>query len=185
MYATPEQFSAASKAGFESFLALANTSFVGFEKLVELNIATSKAMLEGSSDAALSVMSAKDPKELIAISSSLAQPSVEKAVAYSKEVSGIFNDTQLAVRKAVEEQSTLVQKEFASALDKALKSAPAGSESAVAAIKSAVAASTSAYENASKIAKQAMDMAEAQFASAAATATQNVKAATKAPAKRR
>ena len=78
-----------------------------------------------------------------------------------------------------------MQKEFANLIDKSFKNAPAGSETAVAAVKSAVAAATSAYDNASKIAKQALDMAEANFANAASKAVENVKAAAKTAPKRK
>ena len=78
-----------------------------------------------------------------------------------------------------------MQKEFATLVDKSLKNAPAGSETAVAAVKSAVAAATSAYDNASKIAKQALDMAEANLTNVATKAAENVKAATKTATKRK
>jgi phasin family protein len=185
MYNTPEQFASAGKAGFDNFFAVASTGFAGFEKLVELNIATCKAVFDETTSNARAALEVKDAKELMAFNASLAQPAVEKSISYSKQVYGIVAETQAALRKAAEEQSTSVQKEFATMVDKSLKNAPAGSETAVAAFKSAVAAATSAYDNASKIAKQAVDMAEANLANVATKAAENVKAATKTAAKRK
>jgi phasin family protein len=186
MYATtPEQFASAGKAGFDQFFAAASTSFAGFEKLMELNIAASKAIFADVSQNARAAMEIKDAKELMALNASFAQPSVEKSISYGKQVYGIVTETQAALRKTAEVQSVEVQKEFAAMFEKSLKNAPAGSETAVAAVKSAVAAATSAYDNASKIAKQAFDMAEANLNNVAASAAENVKAAAKTAAKRK
>lgn len=184
MYATNDQFTAANKAGIESFFAVAKSGFDGLEKLAELNVATAKALFDDAAANARAMLEIKDPKELISFNSALAQPALEKTVSYSRHVYGIFAESQAALRRAAEEQAAVAQKEFAAMIDKTLKSAPAGSESAVAALKSAMAAATSAYDNASKIVKQAVDMAESNFASATATAANNVAAATKSAARR-
>ena len=185
MYTSNEQFAAASKAGFDSFFAIAKTGFDGFERLAQLNVATAKALFDDAAANARAVLEIKDPKELAALNASLAQPTLEKTVSYSRHVYGIVAESQAALRSAAEEQTALAQKEFTSLIEKTLKNAPAGSESAVAAVKSAVSAATSAYENASKVVKQAVEMAEANFANATATAVNNVTAATKAAAKRK
>jgi phasin family protein len=185
MYANTEQFAAAGKAGLDSLVHAASTGFAGFEKLVALNVSSTKALFADLQQTATAALDAKDPKELLALNSGAAQPALEKSLAYSKELFGIFSGTQQALRAAVEEQSATLQKEFTTVLDKALKSAPPGSESAVAALRSAISAATSAYDNAAKVAKQAFDTAEANFTSAASTAAANVTAATKAGARRK
>jgi hypothetical protein len=58
---------------------------------------------------------------------------------------------------------------FSTLLDKAVKNAPAGSDVAVAAVKSMIAAANSAYDNMSKVAKQATEIAEANVAAATET----------------
>ena len=66
------------------------------------------------------------------------------------------------------------------AVDTAVKNAPAGTENAVALVKSAVAAANNAYESVHKAAKQAADVAEANFQAMTTTA---VKADAKPPRK--
>ena len=183
MYATPEQFAAASKAGMENFFAAATSGFSTLERLMELNIATTKAVMADAAESTRAVMGVKDAKELLALNASLAQPAVEKAVSYGRHVYGIVAETQVALRKAAEEQAASAQKEFAGLIDKSLKNAPAGSESAVAAVKSAVTAASSAYDNASKMIKQSIDMFETNMANAAAAASSNVGAAVKSASK--
>lgn len=180
-----EQFAAAGKAGFDSFYSIAKSGFDGLEKLTELNVATAKALFDEAAANTRAILEIKDPKELMSLNSTLGQPALEKSVAYSRHVYGIIAESQVTLRKAAEEQAALAQKEFAALIEKSFKSAPAGSESAVAAVKSAVAAATSAYDNASRIVKQAVEVAEANFANATATATNNVVAASKAASRRK
>ncbi len=118
MYATPEQFASAGKASFDNFFAVATTGFAGFEKLVELNVATYKAAFDEAAYNTRAALEVKDAKEFIAFNTSLTQPAVEKSISYSKQVYGIMTETQAALRKAAEEQSGSVQKEFATLIDK-------------------------------------------------------------------
>lgn len=185
MYSTPDQFAAASKAGFESFINVASSGLTSFEKLVELNVSSAKSMFDEAAQNARAALAVKDAKELLAFNVGAAQPVIEKSLAWSKEAFGILSQAQATLRASAEEHATAAQKEFAATLDKALKSAPPGTESAVAALRSAVAAATSAYDNAAKVAKQAFDTAESSFTSAASTAAANVAAATKAASKRK
>ena len=62
-----------------------------------------------------------------------------------------------------------------SAVDAAVKNAPAGSENAVALVKSAVAAANNAMEGMQKAVKQATETAEANFQTISATATKATK----------
>jgi phasin family protein len=185
MYANAEQFAAAGKAGFEAFYNAASTGLAGLEKLVELNVSSAKSIIADVEQSARAALAAKDAREFLELNASAAQPAIEKSLAYSKEVYGILTSTQAALRAAAEEQSAAAQKEFGAILEKALKTAPPGTESAVAALRQAVAAATSAYDNAARIAKQSFETAEANFSNVASTAAANVKAATKQAAKRR
>jgi len=60
-------------------------------------------------------------------------------------------------------------------LEKAAKSAPAGSDVAVAAVQSAIAAATSAFDNMRKTAKQVTELAQNNVAAATSATTKAVK----------
>jgi phasin family protein len=180
MFATPDQFTAANKTSVEAVLSLANTAFAGAERLAALNLNTARTLLEDSVANAKTLLSVKDVQELLNLQSTLAQPAVEKAVAYARSVYEIASQSQEEVSKLVEAQVAELNKAVAAALDKAAKSAPAGSDVAVAAVKSAIAAANSAYDSVSKAAKQVAEIAEANVA-AATSAT--VKAVSTTPTK--
>ncbi len=185
MFATPEQLAGANKANVETMLTLANTAFASAERFAALNLNTARAVLEDSVNNAKALLGAKDLQEVVSLQATLAQPSVEKAVAYSRSVYEISAQTQEEFSKLVEVQFAEVNKNVASTLDKAAKSAPAGSDVAVAAVKSAIAAANSAYDTMNKAAKQVAEITEANVAAATnatvkavgATATQKAKKA--------
>jgi phasin family protein len=183
MYNTPEQFVGANKANVETLLTVANTAFASAERLAALNLNTSRILLEDSVNNAKALLSVKDVQELLSMQTALAQPAFEKAIAYSRSVYEIATQTQDEFAKIFDTQYVEMNKNVTTVLDKAAKSAPAGSDVAVAAVKSAIAAANSAYETMNKAAKQVAEMAEANVA-AATTATVKAVGATAAKAKK-
>lgn len=167
MFSAPtQQFAATNKANIEALLTLANTAFASAERLAALNLNTARSLMEDSVSNAKALLGAKDVQELLAVQSSLAQPSVEKAVAYSRSIYEIATQTQEEVAKIVEAQFAEANKNVTTVLDKAAKNAPAGSDVAVAAVKSAIAAANSAYDSMSKAVKQVAEITEANVAAA-------------------
>ena len=175
-----EQFAAANKATVDSLLAVANTALASAERIAALNLNTARSALEDTASGVQTVLSAKDPQAALAAQKSLAQPAVDKAVAYGKSVYEISAQMQEHMSKMIEAQFGDFQKNVASMLEKAAKSAPAGSDVAVAAVQSAIAAANSAFDNMRKAAQQATELAQNNIA-AATSAT--VKAAKKASGK--
>ena len=178
-FVSAEQLAASNKANVETMLTIANTAFASAERLAALNLNTARSMLEDVVANAKALFAVKDVQEFMGLQASLAQPAVEKAVAYSRSVYEIATQTQEELSKVFEGQFSEMNKAVSSALDKAAKNAPAGSDVAVAAVKSAIAAANSAYDSMTKAAKQVAEIAEANVA-AATNAT--VKAVTSAPA---
>ncbi|MBK6864401.1 MAG: phasin family protein [Ideonella sp.] len=183
MRLTPEQLASANKANVESMLTLPNTAFASAERFAALNLNTACAVLEDSVNNAKALLGAKDLQEVISCRPPY-QPAVEKAVAYLRSANEISAQTQEEFSKLVEVQFAEANKNVASTLDKAAKSAPAGSDVAVAAVKSAIAAANSAYDTMSKAAKQVAEIAEANVAAATNATVKAVGAAATPKAKK-
>lgn len=179
MYTTPEQLASANKANVETLLTVANTAFASAERLAALNLNTARTLLEDSVSNAKTLLAAKDAQELLSLQTSLAQPVLDKAIAYARSLYEIGTQTQEEFGKIFEAQFAEVNKNVSSVLDKAAKNAPAGSDVAVAAVKSAIAAANSAYDTMTKAAKQVAEIAEANVA-AATSATVKAVGASKA-----
>jgi phasin family protein len=177
-FLTAEQVLAAHKANVETLFGLTNKAFEGVEKLVELNLQVAKTALSEAAESTTAALSVKDAQELVALQTSLLQPAAEKAAAYSRHVYDIAASTGAEVTKVAEAQLAEAQQKLLSVVDTASKNAPAGSENAVALVKSAVAAANNAFESVHKAAKQAADVAEANFTAMTNTAVKASQTAT-------
>src|ERR1035437_4214643 len=86
MYATPEQYAAANKVGVDALFTIAHAQFAAFERLSALNFNTTKAAFEDSVNQTKALLSVKDAQELVNLGATSAQPALEKAIAYSRNV---------------------------------------------------------------------------------------------------
>jgi phasin family protein len=177
MYVTPDQIAATNKAGAEALLALANANFVAYEKLAALNFNAGKTAFEDGVNHAKALLNARDIQEFMNINVAAAQPTLEKAIAYSRSVYELSTQSQGELTKFFEVQAGEFNKNVVGFLDKVAKNAPAGSDVAVAAVKSALAAANSAYDSFAKVAKQATEIAEANIAAATAAVSKEKKRA--------
>jgi phasin family protein len=164
MFITADQITATNKTNLETLQGLSAKSFAGVEKLLELNLAATKALLTESFGHAQAVLSAKDLPQVIALQTSAVSPVAEKTVAYGRHIYGIAVEAGAEFTKAFEGKAAEAQKAFNQAVETAVKNAPAGTESAVAVVKSALASSQSAIESAQSAAKQALAAAESNIA---------------------
>jgi phasin family protein len=183
MFNTPEQFAAANKASVDALLTLANTALASAERIAALNLNTARSVLEDGVANAKALLGAKDPQEFFSVQASLAQPSLEKAVAYSRSVYEISAQSKEEFAKLLEAQFADFQKQSLALLEKATKNAPAGSDIAVSAVKSAIASASSAFDSLNKAAKQVAEIAETNVA-AATNATVKAVGATAANVKK-
>jgi phasin family protein len=175
MYVTPDQISAFNKAGVEAVLGLAHSNFAAFEKLAALNFNATKTAFEDAINHSKALLTVKDAQELVNLNVAAAQPALEKAISYSRSVYEVSSGSQAELTRFFESQAGEFNRNVVSFLDKVSKNAPAGSDVAVAAVKSALAAANSAYDSMTKVAKQATEIAEANFAAATAAATKEAK----------
>jgi phasin family protein len=162
---TPEQILAANKANLETLLGLTNTAVAGVEKLIELNLAATKAAIAESQSHTHAALSVKDSQELLALQASVFQPLAEKMVNYNRHLYDIATGTSSEIGEVVEGKMSEAQHSFHSLVDNLSKNAPAGSEAAVTALKTAITTGTQALEQVQKAVKQASEMAESNFKS--------------------
>ena len=172
---TPEQIVSTNKAGIEAILGLAHTQFSAFERLSALYFNATKAAFEEGVGHAKALLNAKDPQEYLNLNAAATQPTMEKAIAYSRSVYEVAAQTNGELAKFLEAQAVEFNKNLVGLLDKVSKNAPGSSDVAVAAVKSALATAGSAYDSFNKVAKQATEIAEANFAAATSTAKETHK----------
>ena len=150
MYQTPEQFAALNKAGLEAAVRFAGIALEGAERMIEVQLKAAKGAFADGVQQAKSFADVKDPQEFAQVKNSLMQPNMEKTASYVKNVYDVATSTQTEISKLVEEQVSEFNKQVVTTLDKMVKTAPAGSDVAVAALKSAISGINAAYENMTK-----------------------------------
>lgn len=180
MYQTPEQFVAINKANLEVAMKFAGVALQGAERILDLQLKAARTAFADSIENAKTIAAVKDLQQLAALKDSMAQPTIEKATAYAKSVYDVTTATQAEFGKLVEEQISEFNKQVVTALDKIVKTAPAGSEVGIAALKSGIAAVNSAYDNVSKVAKQFTEATQSNVEAVVNQATDGAKKAKKA-----
>jgi phasin family protein len=163
MMTKPEDF---AKSGFDFALFFANTAFDGFERLALLNLAAARSAFDLSLSNLEALLGAKDVHAIAGLHKELTAPTIEKGMEYSRNVIAIATDAKDKIAKQVEVKVAETNAKVTGLVEKALASAPAGSEVAVAAVKTAIKSANEAYEGLNKVAKQAAEVAEASVAAA-------------------
>jgi phasin family protein len=164
---TAEQFMATSKANVEALQGLGIHALTGFQKLVELNLAASKANVFEAFSYTQAVLDAKDAQQLLALQAALFQPWIMEYVSYRSQAYTIAAETGDGIIKA-----------FATVVENVEKTIP-GTEAAVAVLKSAVSASHKAIKTANDTARKAVKLAESNLESVSTQADTGTKASRK------
>ena len=163
MMTKPQDF---TKSAFNFALFFAKTTFDGVERMALLNLAASRSVFETAMSNMTALLGVKDVQALVKLQKELASPSIEKGVEYSRNVIAIAAETKDKLAKEVETKVAETNAQVSGLVEKALASAPAGSEVAVAAVKTAIKSANEAIEGMNKAAKQAAEVAEASVTAA-------------------
>lgn len=174
MFAKIEDFAQIRQTNIDNAVLFANTAFENVERLTALNLNTARAVFEDSVANLNALLNVRDPQALIELQKGLAQPAIEKSLAYSRNVYEITAQAKDTLAKAVESQLADANAQVIQFVDAKLKAAPAGSEAAVAVVKSVISAANNAYESLNQAAKQVTDIAEANIATATESVTKVV-----------
>jgi phasin family protein len=165
MTPSANQTPAFSKAVSLDFFGVANHVLVGLERLVTLNLSTTKAGMADLADHLKAMLSVRSADELVATTVRI-QQLIEMAVAYGSAVAEIVNDSRVGLAQATEARLTDLQAQAAIQLEEVLKFAPTGSEAVVTTIKSVVHTGQQALEAAMVSSRQVVDVVDANFANA-------------------
>ena len=170
MFNIPEQLVAANKSNLDTVIGITAATLQAAERLFDLQLSAAKTSLADNTTNAKALIAAKDAQEVMALQSTIAEPVFEKALGFSRSLYEVTSQTQAEITKLFEERVAEFNKAVVSALDKVVKTAPVGSDVAIAAVKSAMAAANSAYGTFSKTAKQVAELTEAGVAAATSQA---------------
>lgn len=180
MYNPTQDIAEINKANVAQATKFAALSLENAEKLVKFQIGAARSLFAHSVESANAVAGVKDVQELVALRTKLTEAQVQTAMGYSRNLYEFATEAQAEYSALAEESFGVYSKGVAAFVDKASKSAPAGSDAAVNAFKSTLAATTAAFDQFQKASKQVASLADANVRAAADTASKAVKGARKA-----
>jgi phasin family protein len=170
MYAINEYFADFNKSTADQATKLANATFVGLEQLVNLNLSAAKTAFELNTKNFKALSEITDVQGLVAFRAKVTESGVENVLSYSRDAYEVVSGAQAEVSKVMEAGMSTLNKNLASVVDKAVKSAPAGSDVAVTALKSTMAATSAAIDSLTKASRQVVDFTDASVRAATAKA---------------
>lgn len=176
MIKTPEQLAELNRGTVEAAMALAKVSMDSMEKMARLQMEAARTVLEESIGQSKQLAEVKDPQALMAMRAAALEQGMEQMAAYSRSVYDLAAKTQADVGKIIEQGFTAFNRELAQMVDEAAKSAPAGSEPAMAMVKQMMATNKQMVEAMNKVAKQVTETADANVKAAAESAIKAAKA---------
>lgn len=170
MIKAPEQVTELNRATVETATSLAQVALENADKLVRLQLETVREVLEENLKNAKALMDAKNPEQLAELRAKVMEDSVEQVTAYSRSVYDIAAKTQAEFGKIMEQRFAAFNRSMEQMVDDAARSAPAGSEPALAAIRQTLAATNAMVDTLARTAKQFAEAADTNIKSAAAAA---------------
>ncbi len=179
MLFAPEQFTEVNKSNIDAALKFATVSFDAAERLMGLQLAVGRDALNEGVKTAKVLADVRDVQDLTSLRGKFAETGTEKWTDYSKAVYEVAQHTQAQWSNLFESQLVELNKNVAAALDKAVKTAPAGADVAIAAIKSTMSATSAAFDSMTKAAKQVASFTDANVKAATNATNAAVKSAKK------
>ena len=155
-----ESFLSAQKTAVDTLLSVVNTALASAERVAALNLHATREAFEDMARNGKAVLSVKSPQEAMALPTNLAQPHIEKGVAYTRSVYEITSAAREDATAIVERKFEEFKQSMASLTEKIATASPAGSEVAVATLKSAVDAANQAFARFNESMSQVKEITE-------------------------
>ena len=115
------------------------------ERVAALNLHATREAFEDMASNGKAVLSVKSPQDAMALPANMAQPHIEKGVAYTRSVYEITTAAREDATAIVEGKFEDFKKSMATLADKIATTSPVGSEVAIATLKSAVDSANQAF----------------------------------------
>ncbi len=163
-----DQMTDMNNAAVLSAARLSKLSLDGAERLLALQLGFAKSALGDATRAARAASGTQDMQQLLALRTKAAEAAMSQWLEYSRGLYEVASETQAELSKLAEERLAGLQRTITDSVEQAAKSAPAGSDVAVAAMKSSLASATAAFDSFTKAARHAASFTDAGVKAAAA-----------------
>src|SRR3954466_15511906 len=149
------------RATAEAASKAARISMDSAERTIAVQLEYAKGALKQASLNARAVSQVKDVQELLALRTRIAENALENLMGYSRSLYEVASEAQSEYSRFAEERMGAFQQAVAETVEQASRSAPGGSDVAVAAIKSQLAATTAAFDSFTKASRHLASFTDA------------------------
>jgi phasin family protein len=163
MFNANEHYTEFNKSMLNSALQMAKISMDTVERLMGLNLEAGKENFAHISDTLKNLGEARDAQALTTVRNQINEKLVEKSTGYARSIYDVTTNAQAQISALVENHIASLNQSLTSNIDKAVKSAPAGADVAIAALKSSVAATTAALDGVTKTAQTVASFTDASI----------------------
>ena len=164
MTALANPFTEIGRATADAAARATRITLEGAERAISVQLEYAKGALAQATHTARAVAQVKDVQELVGLRTRIAENAMENLMGYSRSLYEIASDAQSEYSRLAEERMGAFQQVMSEGVDQAARSAPGGSDVAVAAFKSQLAATTAAYDSFSKAARHMASFTDAGIA---------------------
>ena len=175
-----EQAAVAQRANLDFFFGMAGKLLEGEEKLIRLNLDTTKTTFADWYQRMQAGLTTKEGEEATGLQNALVQPSAEKVMTYERQAAEIVSAMQTQLAEVVNAQYQEVNREVQWFVENFAQNAPVGSEAAIALLKQGASLANTACESVQKATKEAVDIAQSSLSAAAKTASEMTEASDEA-----
>ena len=172
-----EQAAVVQRANLDFFFGVASKMLEGEEKLVRLNLDTTKTTLADWYQRMQAGLTEKEGQEVTGLQNALVLPSPEKVTTYERQVAEIVSAMQTQLAEVVNAQYQEANRQVQWFVENVAQNAPVGSEAAIAFLKQGASLANTACETVQTATKEAVDVAQSSLSAATKTGSEVTEAA--------
>ncbi|MDR3157439.1 MAG: phasin family protein [Zoogloeaceae bacterium] len=178
-----EQIVAIGNANAEALLTMARRALDSIEKLATLNFNTIREGIHDSAKNAEVLTATKDPKELLSVQSAIAAPTLDNVRNFYHNAYDVLLEAQRGITEVMEAHYRTLSEGAESAIEETKSKMPAGGDIFASTMKSLLQANSEAFDRLNFMAQQAVQIADSNMKTLAASIGAGKKPASSATAK--
>jgi phasin family protein len=158
-----EKLVAANKANAEAMLALTRKTMDNIERLANLNFSTFRENLQTGVKGSDALVGAKDPKQLLAVQSALAEPTLEHVRSYYHNLYELMLNMQKDITNVMESHYKSLSEEAENVIEETKSQLPAGGDIFATAMRSVLQSNSEAFERMNFMAQQVAQITDSNI----------------------
>ncbi len=174
MATTPEQIAITHQTALDTALIAVKTTFNYHAGLIALSINTAHSLLDDTTALTRKMLDTKSFDEMSVLQLDQMQRLLKTALSYYRSAYNIITHGTGETIRPLEIQLSTANKIVARKIEKAVESAPAGSEAVAATVKSGIDAASNAYDRAARAGRRVVELAETHMTTASDAAVKVV-----------